>query len=214
MNGEVVTCGRFANQLRRRLWSIHLGVPLESEDLDDPIHSRCYNDLWLARGRENVRHYFECFSLLPNNSIREMIDVHKMLLPSDHPMKQSAPLSLYQTYFLDNLCPLNRDSFLLCSCCLFVDRNPVAVWTSCIKCLQMFCPYCLKDMKCHECQRLPKCPVKNAPQNEEGSHRIAAAQYLKECIRGNVCCYPTEYLKDCDLDDAVLSKVVGRHVFQ
>ena len=213
MNGKPFQCGVFSSQLRRRIWSVHLGVPLESNLLDDPIHDKCFRGLWVSHAVQNTHLYFHYFSSLPGNSVYELLACHRSLL-GDHTPSSTPDSSYYNGYFLDCLCPLASlpTPLPLCSCCLYVDTTPFSPWALCIKCSHMHCPRCLTDMKCHNCQRT-SCPVRHAQGVSDPSF-IPVLPYLREKMRGNVTCYPTEYLSDVDLEDKVLAKVVGRHVFQ
>ena len=225
MGGQLYQGRAFAHTLRKKLWSIHLGVPLDSDVLLDPIHDDCYLKLWRDRSVGNTLAYFGFFEGLGDNSISQMIGVRKMLQEKQAKSegKKAAEVDRKRALTFGSMTMVNVNSIgfhnplfspptdpwkihVYCQCCDTV--NVMSDSQMCLECNKIYCMDCMTKFKCHLCQGRGKCP----PNRTEG--RPKAKEFLASAIQGFCCCYPADYLKDCDLNDQILSKVVGKMVFQ
>lgn len=225
MGGQPYQGRTFAHTLRKKLWSIHLGVPLDSDVLLDPIHDDCYIKMWRDFSVGNSLAYFGLFEGMGDNSISQMIGVRKMLLEkqaksegkkgneTDRKRAQTfgglTMVTVYSVGFHHPLFSPSTEAWKVpayCNCCDTV--NVVSESQMCLECLKIYCGECMSKSKCHICSGRSKCP----PNRSEG--KTSPKEFLANSIRGFSCCYPADYLKDCDLNDQILSKVVGRMVFQ
>jgi hypothetical protein len=225
MGGQPFQGRTFAHTLRKRLWSIHLGVPLDCDVLNDPIHDDCYIRLWRERCITNTLTYFSLFEGMGDNSISQMISVRKILLEKQAKSegKKTVENEKKRSQSLGALNVLRLHSFgfhhplfsppsdpwkipIYCNCCDTV--NMMSDSQTCPDCSKTFCCACISKAKCHICHGNGKCPPNRTGEKKN------LKEYLDRSIRGFCCCYPADYLKDCDLNDQLLSKVVGRMVFQ
>ncbi|MED6130321.1 Phospholipase D zeta 1 [Stylosanthes scabra] len=70
MDGKPWKAGKFSLTLRLSLWSEHLGLGAgESKQIMDPVVDSTYNDIWMARAKENTQIYQDVFSCVPNDAI-------------------------------------------------------------------------------------------------------------------------------------------------
>ncbi|XLR51880.1 hypothetical protein HN51_002614 [Arachis hypogaea] len=70
MDGKPWKAGKFSLTLRLSLWSEHLGLGAgEANQIMDPVVDSTYNDIWLARAKENTKIYQDVFSCVPNDVI-------------------------------------------------------------------------------------------------------------------------------------------------
>jgi hypothetical protein len=224
MNGKPFQGRTFAHNLRRRLWANHFGIPFDSESLLDPISDDCYTKYWRTQALDNTFLYCTLFETLPNNSITEMVGVRKMMLERQEDRKagnqafvrRATSISRDPSFRFVSLlfhhrlyCPVQdpRSTNVICWCC----EGVVCQISSdiCVMCEKIACQDCLVKLKCHQCQGGVKC--RKLSVNADDKRTIESA--LKN-IRGYVCLYPSEFLHEFDLDDTLLSKVVGKIVFQ
>lgn len=78
MDGKEYLAGKFAFNLRSRLFREHLGLldsPGSDVDIRDVVSESFYEDVWMATAKKNTEIYEEVFHCIPTDQVRSLSDM-------------------------------------------------------------------------------------------------------------------------------------------
>ncbi|XP_072904854.1 phospholipase D2-like isoform X1 [Hemitrygon akajei] len=134
MDGQEYQAGRFALNLRRDCFRIHLGLSdAEMGSVQDPVSDQCFQEIWNATATRNATIYDQVFKCLPSNSTTNLEELRAFVsapaLVTENPEEAREKIKdvrgflvQYPLYFLCDehlLPPLNTKEGMV----------PTEVWT-------------------------------------------------------------------------------------